>query len=207
MTRTDSPRLRHLDRGLFLEYASLGYNALEAIVGIAFGLAASSVALIGFGLDSVVEASSAAILVWRLRAERFGGRTSEEVERRAVRLVALAFFALASYVGVRAIVDLVVGAEPEESIPGIALAVVSLVVMPLLVRAKRSAAENLGSRSLAADSKQTALCTVLSGFLLVGLAANAALGWWWADPLAGLAIAAFAVREGVELWTTEDFCG
>jgi divalent metal cation (Fe/Co/Zn/Cd) transporter len=207
MTRADSRRVRHLDRGLLLEYASLGYNALEAIVGIAFGLAASSVALIGFGLDSVVEASSAAILVWRLRAERFGGRASEEVERRAVRLVALAFFALASYVGVRAIVDLVVGAEPEESIPGIALAIVSLVVMPLLVRAKRSVAENLGSRSLAADSKQTALCTVLSGFLLVGLAANAALGWWWADPLAGLAIAAFAVREGVELWRTEDFCG
>jgi divalent metal cation (Fe/Co/Zn/Cd) transporter len=207
MTRADSSRVRHLDRGLLLEYASLGYNALEAIVGITFGLAASSVALIGFGLDSVVEASSAAILVWRLRAERFGGRASEEVERRAVRLVALAFFALASYVGVRAIVDLVVGAEPEESIPGIALAIVSLVVMPLLVRAKRSAAENLGSRSLAADSKQTALCTVLSGFLLVGLAANAALGWWWADPLAGLAIAAFAVKEGVELWTTEDFCG
>jgi divalent metal cation (Fe/Co/Zn/Cd) transporter len=206
VTVKNSQRAARLDRGLLLEYASLGYNALEAIVGIALGVAASSVALIGFGLDSVVEASSAAVLVWRLRAERHGGRPSEEVERRAVRLVSFAFFALGAYVGSRSIYDLAVRVEPEESLPGIALAIVSLIVMPLLARAKRGVAGELDSRSLEADSKQTSLCTYLSAFLLFGLAANALLGWWWADPVAGLAIATLAVREGVELWRVQDFC-
>lgn len=195
-----------LGRGLLLEYLSLVYNVLEAVVGFAFGLAAGSVALIGFALDSVVEASSASVLVWRLHSERGGRAGAEEIERRAVRLVAGAFFALAAYVGIRSAVDLVTAARPEESVPGIVLAVVSLVAMPLLAWAKRRTARDLDSRSLQADSRQTTLCTYLSAVLLAGLVANSLLGWWWADPGAGLVIAAIALKEGLELWRTEDFC-
>lgn len=194
-----------LRRGLRLEYFTIAWNVLEAVVGLAAGILAGSVALVGFALDSLVETSSGGILVWRLRSER-GGRGSEELERRAVRGVAVAFFALAAYVGVQAVVDLVRAAHPDPSVPGIALAAVSLVVMPVLAWRKRVAARALDSRSLQADSTQTLLCVLLSGALLVGLVANAALGWWWADPAAGLFIAAVAAREGRELWTTEDVC-
>jgi divalent metal cation (Fe/Co/Zn/Cd) transporter len=201
-----SDRARLLDRALWLEYASLAYNVLEAVVGIVAGVAAGSVALIGFGLDSVVEASSAGVLVWRLNAERHGGRPSEEVEHRAVRLVAIAFFALAAYVGIRSIWDLVTAVRPDESVPGIVLGAISLIVMPALAWQKHVSANRLGSRALEADSKQTSLCTYLSAFLLIGLGANAAFGLWWADPAAGLAIAVLAAREGFGLWTEEDFC-
>jgi divalent metal cation (Fe/Co/Zn/Cd) transporter len=128
------------------------------------------------------------------------------VERRAVRLVAVAFLALASYVAIRSSVDLITGAHPEGSVPGIVLAAVSLVVMPLLVWRKRVVARALDSRSLQADSTQTMLCTYLSAFLLAGLLVNALFGWWWADPVAGLFIAGFAAKEGRELWTAEDLC-
>ena len=184
----------------------MGYNVLEAAAGIAFGLAAGSVALVGFGLDSVVEASSATILLWRLRTEVSGRRTAAEAEGRAIRLVAFAFFALAAYVGVRSAWNLFTGARPEESIPGIVLAAASLAIMPILARAKRRLAATLNSRSLQADSMQTVLCTYLSAFLLVGLATNALWGWWWADPAAGLAIAVIAVREGIVLWRERDLC-
>jgi divalent metal cation (Fe/Co/Zn/Cd) transporter len=204
---TASPtRSRDLKGGLRLEYFSLAWNLLETVVGLVAGIVAGSVALVGFALDSVAESSSAAVLVWRLRSEQSGAGAPEETERRAVRLVALAFFVLAAYVGGRATYDLAVGARPEESIPGIVLAAVSLVVMPALARAKRRAARRLDSRALQADSVQTLLCTYLSAFLLVGLLANSLFGWWWADPLAGLAIAGIAVKEGRELWTTEDLC-
>ena len=199
-------RDRDLGRASRLEYASVGYNVLEAVAGIAFGLAAGSVALVGFGLDSVVEASSATILLWRLRTEVSGRRTAAEAEGRAIRLVALAFFALAAYVGARSVWDLLTGARPEESIPGIVLAAASLIVMPILARAKRRLATSLDSRSLKADSMQTVLCTYLSAFLLVGLVANSLWGWWWADPAAGLAIAVIAVREGIVLWRERDLC-
>jgi divalent metal cation (Fe/Co/Zn/Cd) transporter len=199
-------RGRDLARASRLEYVSVGYNVLEAVAGIAFGLVAGSVALVGFGLDSVVEASSATILLWRLRTEVSGRRTAAEAEGRAIRLVALAFFALAAYVGARSVWDLLTGARPEESIPGIVLAAASLVIMPILARAKRRLATSLDSRSLKADSMQTVLCTYLSAFLLVGLAANSLWGWWWADPAAGLAIAVIAVREGIELWRERDLC-
>jgi divalent metal cation (Fe/Co/Zn/Cd) transporter len=197
-------RARLLGRAERLEVASLGYNLVEMVVGLSAGIAAGSTALIGFGLDSVVESASAAILLWRLRAEASTRRTGEDAERRALRLVAIAFFALAAYVGFSSIFDLVRGHEPESSPVGIALAAVSVVVMPLLARAKRRAAIELGSRSLEADSKQTLLCTYLSAFLLLGLGANAALGWWWADPLSALAIAVIAANEGRELWLPED---
>lgn len=199
-------RSQRLKRGLFLEYFSLGWNVLETVVGLLAGLAAGSIALVGFALDSVAEASSAGVLIWRLRAERGGSHSSEEAERKAIRLVAIAFLGLAAYVGGRASYDLATRVRPEESTVGIVLALVSLVVMPLLAWRKRVVAKELDSRSLQADAKQTTLCTYISAFLLVGLAANSLFGWWWADPLAGLAIAGLAAREGVELWRTEDIC-
>ena len=195
--------LRH---ALGLEALSLSYNVLEAVVGIAAGIAAGSVALVGFGLDAVVESASAGVLVWRLETERRGRRTAEEAERKAVRLVAVAFGLLAAYVGVRAVLDLVAGTRPEESTIGIVLAVVSLIVMPVLARAKYRAARDLGSRALEGDSAQTMLCTYMSAVLLFGLVANSLWGWWWADPAAGLVIAALAAKEARELWVTEDLC-
>jgi divalent metal cation (Fe/Co/Zn/Cd) transporter len=196
-------RVRH---GLRLEYFSLVWNVLETIVGMVAGIAAGSVALVGFALDSVVESSSAAILIWRLRGEGSDKWDVESIERRAVRLVASAFWALSAYVGVKAFLDLVQQNRPEESPIGIGLAVVSLIVMPVLADRKREAARSLDSRAMHADSSQTSLCTYISAVLLFGLVANALLGWWWADPVAGLGIALLAAREGHELWTTEDFC-
>lgn len=199
-------RRKSIRRGILLEYFTVAWNTLEALVGLTFGLSAGSVVLVGFALDSVVEASSGSILLWRLHSEDSARRTAEEAERRAVRLVAVAFLALAVYVGGRAVFDLFTGSRPEESVPGIALAVVSLVVMPVLAWRKRMVAKDLDSRALQADSTQTVLCTYLSGILLVGLVANAQFGWWWADPLAAIGIAGFAANEGRELWTTDDLC-
>lgn len=193
-----STREASLRRGVNLEYFSLSWNVIETVVGLIAGLASGSVALIAFALDSVVEASSASILLWRLRGEA-RGRPAEEVERRAIRLVAVAFYALALYVFLRSGYDLITRARPEESLLGIVLAAVSLVVMPVLAWRKRTLARELNSRALQADSMQTTLCTYISAFLLLGLGANAAFGWWWADPLAGLAIAVIAAREGREL--------
>lgn len=199
-------RADNVEKALHLEYFSLAWNFLETFVGFAAGLASGSVALLGFALDSVVESSSAAALIWRLRKERSGDVASEDVERKAVRAVGLAFFALAAYVGIQAVYDLVTQARPEASPLGIGLALVSVIVMPLLARRKRVMAKALDSRSLEADSNQTSLCTYISAFLLVGLGLNALFGWWWADPLAAVGIAIFAAKEGRELWTTEHFC-
>lgn len=193
-------------RALRLEYFSLAWNLLETVVGFIAGLASGSIALIGFALDSVVEASSAGALVWRFKAEQRGPGRAEEFERRAVRLVAWAFIALAAYVGIKATYDLIVQARPEESPAGIVLAGVSLIVMPWLAARKRAMAKIVASRALDADSHQTWLCTFISAVLLLGLAANAWLGWWWADPVAGLVIAGLAAKEGHELLTTERFC-
>lgn len=199
-------RAETLRRAVRLESFTLAYNVLEAVVGIVAGLAAGSIALIAFALDSVVESSSAGVLLWRLRTEGSGRRTSEEAERVAVRLVAIAFAALAVYVAAHAGYDLARGHRPEASSIGLVIAAVSVVVMPVLAWRKRLAGRALDSRALRADATQTQLCTYLSMFLLVGLGANAAFGWWWADPAAGLAIAAFAAKEARELWTTEDLC-
>jgi len=196
-------RATDLRRGLRLAYLSVAWNVGEAVVGIAAGAIAGSVALIGFGLDSVVEASSASIIIWRLTSER-RGRHADTLERPAIRAVAVAFWALAAYVTYRAIVDLATQAHPEESLAGIILASVSLIGMPLLARAKRRSSKALGSHAMHADSKQTVLCTYLSAALLIGLGANALFGWWWADPAAALVIAALAAREGYQLWVTED---
>jgi divalent metal cation (Fe/Co/Zn/Cd) transporter len=199
-------RIGFLRSGLRLEYFTVLWNSLEAIVGIVIGLSAGSIAVLGFALQSVVESSSGLVLVWRLRSESSGKRSSEEAEKRAVRAVAIAFFALALYVGGQSIYDLITKTRPEETLPGMILTAVSLVVMPVLATRKRSVAKSLDSRSLQADSTQTKLCVYLSAAVLVGLALNAGFGWWWADPLAALAIAAVAANEGQELWRTEDFC-
>jgi len=182
-------------RSLWLAYATAGYNLLEGLVAIAAGAAASSSALIGFGLDSFVEVSSAAVIIWQFRS-----RLPESKERLALRLIGVSFFALAAWVAVDSIRSLLAGGDADASPVGICLAAASLIVMPLLVRAKRRTGRELGSATVMADSTQTMLCTYLSAVLLVGLVLNAALGWSWADPIAALVIAGVAIKEGVEAW-------
>jgi divalent metal cation (Fe/Co/Zn/Cd) transporter len=183
-------------RSLWLAYATAGYNLLEGLVAIAAGAAASSSALVGFGLDSIVEVSSAAVIIWQFRS-----RVPEAKERLALRLIAVSFLALAAWVTADSVRSLLGGGgEAEPSPVGIGLAVASLVVMPLLVRAKRRTGRELGSATVLADSTQTVLCAYLSAVLLVGLVLNAAFGWSWADPVAALVIAGVAVREGVAAW-------
>ena len=184
-------------RAIRLEWFTVAWSALEATVGIAAGVVAGSIALVGFGLDSVIEMASGAALLWRFKQTSL---PQEHAERRAVRLVALTFFGLAAYIAWEAVHKLFTREVPEKSIPGIVLAVVSLIVMPLLARGKTRVAEQLGSRALAADSKETLACAYLSFTLLLGLLANALLGWWWADPVAALGIVGFLVREGLEAW-------
>ena len=185
-------------RAFSLEYLTIAWNSLEAVIAVGFGVVAGSIALIGFGLDSLVEVFAASVVVWELRG------VNEERERRALRLIALSFFALAAYVTVEAVRDLVVGAEAAESVPGIVLAAVSLTVMPLLAFGKNGTGHQMGNATLIADSKETLLCSYLSAVLLVGLVLNATVGWWWADPVAGLGIAYLAVREGLEAWRAEE---
>jgi len=186
-------------RGRLLAWATIGWNSFEGVAAIASGVIAGSIALVGFGVDSYVEVFSGAVILWRLSKEAHGEAVSARAERRAVRLIASTFLALAVGVGVESIRRLAVGAEPEESLFGIGLALVSLVVMPLLARAKRNVGVALGSRAVEADATETMLCVWLSAILLVGLVANATLGWWWADPVAALGIVYIAAREGWEL--------
>ena len=178
-----------------LEYFTIGWNSLEAVVAITAGVLAGSIALVGFGLDSVIETVSGTALLWRLRQR---ADLEAAAERRALRLVGLTFFALAAYVSYESISDLWLGHRSRESLVGIILAAVSLMVMPLLGRAKRRVGRQLGSRALLADGMQTYLCSYLSFTLLLGLNLNAWAGWWWADPVAALAMVAFMVHEGVE---------
>ena len=185
-------------RSLWLAYATAGYNLLEGLVAIAAGAAASSAALVGFGLDSFVEVSSAAVLIWQFRS-----RVPEDRERMALRLIAVSFFALAAWVAFDAVRSLLAGGDADASPVGIGLAVASLIVMPLLVRAKRRTGRELGSATVMADSTQTMLCTYLSAVLLAGLLLNALWGWSWADPIAALVIAGVATKEGVEAWRGE----
>ena len=198
---TDGERARLGRRAQWLAGASVAYNVLEAVVAVAAGLVAGSVALVGFGLDSVVEVSSGLIILWQFRH-----RMPETRERQALRLMALAFFALAAYVTVESVRALFFGGKPDSSPVGIVLAIASLVIMPFLSWAQRRTGRALGSVTVVADSTQTLLCTYLSAVLLVGLVLNATLGWGWADPIAGLVIAAVAVREGVEAWRGEGCC-
>lgn len=195
----DPARRRQLGRrAQLLAAASVSYNLVEAVIAITAGLVAGSIALVGFGLDSVVEVSSGLIILWQFRHP-----LPESRERRALRLMALSFFALAAYVAVESVRALVTGHEPDASPVGIGLAAASLAIMPFLSWAQRRTGRALGSNAVVADSTQTLLCTYLSAVLLAGLLLNATLGWSWADPIAGLVIAAVAVREGLEAWRGE----
>jgi len=188
-------------RAQLLAGASVTYNLVEAVVAVTAGLVAGSVALVGFGLDSVVEVSSGLVILWQFRH-----RLPQTRERQALRLMALSFYALAAYVAFESVRALVSGHDPEPSPVGIGLALASLAVMPFLSWAQRRTGRALGSNAVVADSTQTLRCTYLSAVLLVGLLLNATLGWSWADPVAGLVIAAVAVKEGREAWRGEGCC-
>ena len=187
MNREDSLR-----RGRVLEYLTLAWNMVEAVVAVGSGLLAGSTALVGFGVDSIIESSSGAVLLWRLQ-DGEGGEAREEM---ALRLVGVSFLLLAAWVGWDALGSLLTRDAPEESLVGIGLAALSLIVMPVLAREKRKVAVELGSRALDADSRQTDLCAYLSAILLLGLGLNAFFGLWWADPVAGLAMVPIIGREG-----------
>ncbi|MFF0131769.1 cation transporter [Streptomyces mirabilis] len=184
--------------------ATITYNVIEAIFAITAGTRASSTALVGFGLDSVIEVSSAAAVAWQFSAAEHDVR--EAREKTALRIIAFSFFALAAYVAVDSARALTGTGEAQHSTPGIVLAALSLAIMPFLSAAQRRAGRELGSASAVADSKQTLLCTYLSAVLLVGLLANSLLGWTWADPIAALVIAVVAVKEGREAWRGDDCC-
>ena len=181
--------------------ATITYNVVEAAIALTEGIRVSSSALVGFGLDSVVEISSAAAVAWQ-----FSAKDPETREKTALRFIAFSFFALACYVTVDAVLALAGLREPRPSPIGIALAVASLIVMPALSLAQRRSGRELGSASAVADSKQTLLCTYLSAVLLGGLVLNGLLGWSWADPVAALGIAALAVREGTNAWHGDPCC-
>jgi len=196
-----------LQRGIRLEYLTVGWNLVEGAIAITAALAAGSVALLGFGIDSFVESVSGSVLVWRLRAEAAGGRDEEaieRIERRAERLVGFSFFALAAYIVLDAGTTLLNQERPDASPVGIALTAVSIGAMLWLARAKRRTAAELGSRALAADAEQTQACWYLSVVVLTGIGLNALFGWWWADPAAALGVSLLLMREGREAWSGED---
>jgi len=196
-----------LQRGIRLEYLTVGWNLIEGAIAITAALAAGSVALLGFGIDSFVESVSGSVLVWRLRAEAAGGRDEEaieRIERRAERLVGFSFFALAAFIVLDAGTTLLNQERPDASPVGIALTAVSIGAMLWLARAKRRTAAELDSRALAADAEQTQACWYLSVVVLTGIGLNALFGWWWADPAAALGVSLLLMREGREAWSGED---
>lgn len=191
-----APNLR---KALRLEYFTITWNVIEAVVAVGAGIAAGSIALVGFGFDSSIEGFAATVVIWQLR-----GAHDEAREQRALRIIAVTFFVLAAYVVFESVRDLVTNAEPETSAIGIGVAIVSIMVMPTLGFAKKRLAEKMGSAVLRADAAETFLCSWLSVILLVGLVLNATVGWWWADPVAALGIAWLALREGREAWSGDD---
>jgi divalent metal cation (Fe/Co/Zn/Cd) transporter len=191
------PRAPFVRRARQLAWLGLGWHLVEAAVAIAAGVMAGSVALIGFGADSLVEAAAGTVVLWLMAGMR---SSSRRAERRAQQLVAASFVVLAAYVGAEATRNLVAGHHPDASWLGIVLSAVTLATMPPLAAAKRRVGVRLGSSAATSESRQTMLCAYLSAALLLGLATNATLGWWWADPLAALVIAAVAVREGRDAW-------
>jgi divalent metal cation (Fe/Co/Zn/Cd) transporter len=187
-----------------LAWLGLGWHVVEAAVAIAAGVAAGSVALVGFGADSLIEAAAGVVVIWLMADARAG---TPRAERRAQQLIAASFAALALYIGVESLRDLLGGHHPDASWIGVALSVVTLATMPPLAAAKRRVGQELGSAATTSESRQTLLCAYLSGALLVGLLANAVAGWWWADPAAALVIGAAAAREAREAWRGEtDSC-
>jgi divalent metal cation (Fe/Co/Zn/Cd) transporter len=190
-------RSGHLKRGIHLECLTIVWNLLEGTIAIVSGAVAGSIALVGFGVDSLIETFSGAILLWRFRAERSGQRI-EILERRALRLVGMSFLLLAAYVAFDSAKTLLTRGEPRRSVIGIAVAILSLIVMPALARLKRKTAAHLGSAALHADSRQSSICAYLSAILLGGLGLNVLFGWWWADPVAALVMVPILIKEGLE---------
>lgn len=196
-TATRPNRQDLVRRGQRLEYFTIGYNSVEGLVSIVAGLIAGSVSLVGFGLDSVIEVASGTALLWRLYHDLNRSRR-EQVERITLQIVGWGFVALALYIAYESGSTLIRHEPPERSIPGIIVAAVSVVVMPLLARAKRRVATAIGSGAMSADSTQADFCTYLSAILLGGLLLNAVLGWWWADPVAGLVMVPMIAKEGID---------
>ncbi len=194
--RVDKSRQATAQRGKRLEYFTIAWNSLEGLVAVVAGAFSGSISLVGFGIDSFIEVTSGATLLWRMSVDA-DVRRREHNERLSIRIVGACFLALAAYVAYEAATDLLSRKVPERSIPGIVLASVSLAVMPFLSRAKKRVGTQLGSRAMTADAKQTDFCVYLSFILLAGLLLNAVLGWWWADPIAGLLMTPIIAREGV----------
>jgi cation diffusion facilitator family transporter len=192
-------------RGKRLEYFTIGWNTLEGVVSVIAGAFAGSISLIGFGLDSFIEVASGTALLWRMSVDADESRR-ERNEKLTLRIVGVCFLALATYIAFESIRDLVAKNAPEHSVVGIIIAIVSLIVMPLLSRAKRRVGRQLGSAAMHADAKQTEFCTYLSAILLFGLLLNIALGWWWADPVSGLVMVPIIAKEGVEGIRCEHCC-
>ena len=195
-------RPQALRRARLLNRVTIGWNVVEAVVALAAGVAAGSLGLVAFGLDSCVEVSGALVLAWRLAREQRTGCTLPD-DRRATRALAVSFFALAAWVSVNAVLDLADRHQPGVSAVGIVVTTLSLLTMPALARAKRRLAPVLGSRAQEREASQTRLCAILSAVVLGGLVLNAALGWWWADPVAALVVAALAAVEGTRSWRAE----
>ena len=198
-------RAASVHSGLNLEYFTVAWNSLEAIVALVCGAVAGSIALTGFGLDSLIEVSSGGVLLWRLHSDYDDARR-EAVEQRALKLVGVSLLALAAYVAAESVLSIVRREGPERSLPGIAFALVSLIVMPVLARAKRRVASAIGSPALQADSRQTDICAYLSAILLLGLLLNAAFRWWWADPAAGLGMVPLIAYEGTQALRRKTGC-
>jgi divalent metal cation (Fe/Co/Zn/Cd) transporter len=192
-------------RGKQLEYFTIAWNSLEGLVALVAGTLAGSISLVGFGIDSFIEVTSGGVLLWRMSIDA-DVQKRERIEKVSLRIVGVCFLALAAYVGYESISDLAGRKAPEHSIPGIILACVSLIVMPLLSRAKKKVGNDLGSAAMHADAKQTDFCVYLSAILLLGLVLNATLGWWWADPVSALIMVPLIAKEGVEAVNGERCC-
>jgi divalent metal cation (Fe/Co/Zn/Cd) transporter len=193
------------ERGKRLEYFTIAWNSLEGLVAVIAGAMAGSISLVGFGVDSFIEVTSGTMLLWRMSVDA-DERGRERNERLSLKVVGTCFVALAVYVGYESASDLLSREQPEHSIPGIVLACISLVVMPLLSRAKKRVGTELGSAAMHADAKQTDFCVYLSVILLAGLLLNAGLGWWWADPVAGLIMVPIIAKEGIDGMRTRTCC-
>lgn len=200
----DAVRAASLRRGRGLEYITIGWNLIEGIISIGAGVLAGSISLVGFGLDSLVEVSSGAALLWRLHLDAPEKR--EQAESRALKFVGICFVALGAYIGIDSVVSLFGHQPPDKSYIGIGIAGLSLIVMPILARAKRRVSVSIESRAMHADSKQTDLCAYLSAITLAGLVLNALFGWWWADPVAALLMVPIITKEGIEALRGETCC-
>jgi divalent metal cation (Fe/Co/Zn/Cd) transporter len=202
MTKEERAALVH--RGKLLEYFTIGWNLVEGVIAVGSGIVAGSPSLVGFGIDSFIESISGTALLWRLRVD--DEETRERREQIALRLVGISFLILAAYVAYDAITTLIWRELPESSYVGIAILIISLIIMPILAKGKRDVARQIKSRALEADSKQTDLCVYLSAISLGGLGLNALFGWWWADPIAALIMIPIIVKEGIEGWRGETCC-